>query len=85
VILPRGYTVEVSCGAPHRTVHMSLDGQPAQPVEPGERISIKMGASPLRFIHSARQTFPRVLREKLRWCGDLRPAHTAAREDSWPQ
>ena len=85
LILPRGYTVEVRIGAPRRDVHMSLDGQPAQQVGPRERIDIRLGPASLRFIHSTRQTFLHVLREKLHWCGDLRPAREAGQEGSWPR
>ena len=85
VILPRGYTVEVRIGTPCREVHVSLDGQPAQPMRVDERIIIQLGPAKLRFIHSARQTFPHVLREKLHWRGDLKPARQAEREGAWPR
>jgi len=75
IILPRGCEAEVRVGAPARDVHMSVDGQPAQHLNETDRITISLGPAKIMFIHSARRTFMRVLRERLHWRGDLRPGH----------
>jgi NAD+ kinase len=50
-------------------VFVTFDGQAGFPLQPGDLVSVRRAARPLRIIKSAERTYFDVLREKLKWGG----------------
>jgi len=73
LVAPGGSRVTVLVGRQAEAVVLTIDGQLARQLEPGDRIEIQRAARPLRMVVSpARGAFD-VLRQKLHW-GERSPA-----------
>jgi NAD+ kinase len=53
-------------------VFVTFDGQAGFPLRPGDLISVRRAARPLRIVKSTKRTYFELLREKLKWGGDNR-------------
>lgn len=70
LILPAEETVHVEILTPTEELIMTIDGQEAAALAPGERVAIRRAPTPLRLVRFPGQTFFSTLRRKLGW-GDL--------------
>ncbi|HYT67480.1 MAG TPA: NAD(+)/NADH kinase [Vicinamibacterales bacterium] len=55
-------------------VFVTFDGQSGFPLRPTDIVRIRRAPRPIRIVKSAKRTYFELLREKLKWGGDHRPA-----------
>jgi NAD+ kinase len=66
LVVPSQSRVELVLAGDTRGVVLTVDGQWAHPVEPGDRVEISEAAVPLRLYRSEKSYFE-ILRDKLSW------------------
>jgi NAD+ kinase len=66
LVVPASSRLEVSAAGETREIMLTVDGQWAHPVEPGDRLEISEAAVPLRLYRSEKSYFE-ILRDKLSW------------------
>jgi len=66
LVVPATSRVQVELAGQSRSVLLTVDGQWAYPLEPGDRVDISEAAAPLRVFRSDKSYFE-ILREKLAW------------------
>jgi NAD+ kinase len=66
LVVPGTSRIEVELTGESRSVILTVDGQTAYPLEPGDKVEITQAAAPLRVYASDKPYFE-ILREKLRW------------------
>jgi NAD+ kinase len=71
LVVPAASRVEVELAGESRSVILTVDGQKAYPLEPGDKIEVTQAASPLR-VYASHKPYFEILREKLRW-GEREP------------
>jgi len=74
LVVPAPSRVEIELAGESRGVILTVDGQWAHPVAPGDRVDISEAAVPLRLYRSDK-TYFEILREKLSW-GERADAQT---------
>ena len=68
IVLPAAETVMIEVEDEQRSeVHLTVDGQIMEPLEPGDKIRISRSPSSITLIASDRLAFYRALRTKLSW------------------
>ena len=72
IMLPYDCKIEVYLNKILRDVHIAIDGQVVEKMTSDERVIIRSSDYKAHFIHSKRHTFASILREKLKWTGDLK-------------
>lgn len=68
LVVPQSGAITVSLGGDASTAVLTLDGQWARPLSPGDRVDITATAPPLRVFLTDDDYFD-ILREKLHWGG----------------
>jgi NAD+ kinase len=66
LVVPASSRIEVELAGESRSVILTLDGQWAYPLAPGDRVEITEAKAPLVLYRSEKPYFE-ILREKLRW------------------
>ncbi len=66
LVVPASSRVEVQVGGDSRSIMLTVDGQWAYPLAPGDRVEMSQAEAPLRLYHSEKSYFE-ILREKLSW------------------
>ncbi len=66
LVVPATGRIEVELTGESRSVILTVDGQTAYPLAPGDKVEITQAATPLRVFASHKPYFE-ILREKLRW------------------
>jgi NAD+ kinase len=72
VIIPCSYEVHLRPIMEGSEVFVTFDGQSGFPLQPGDLVSIRRAPRQLRIVKSAKRTYFDLLREKLKWSGDIR-------------
>jgi len=72
LILPADCKIEVYLNKIGRDVIAAIDGQVSETMRSGDRVLIQLSNYKAHFIHSKRHSFATILREKLKWTGDLK-------------
>lgn len=66
LVVPESSTISVTLGGESRGVVLTVDGQWARSLMPGDRVEIKVAPQPLIVFESEKRYFD-ILREKLHW------------------
>ncbi|GHU05592.1 NAD kinase [Spirochaetia bacterium] len=81
VVLSAKETVIIEVEAEQRSgVLLTVDGQVTEPLEPGDRVSIRQAPYKARLIASGREAFYRALRSKLNWSAQTEAAQADTEE-----
>lgn len=72
IILPPDCKIEVSLNNAGRDVLVAIDGQVSEELKPQDKVVIQLSNYKAHFIHSSRHSFATILREKLKWTGELK-------------
>ncbi len=70
LVVPGDVEVSIEAVAPARGIELSVDGGSVQGLEPGDRVTARRAARPVRLVRLPGHSFFELMREKLRW-GDL--------------
>ncbi len=71
LVVPAHEAIEIRVEASRRAeVILTIDGQLAFPLEPGDRVRYSMGREKCSIIRSDKRNFYEVLRSKLNWAGE---------------
>jgi NAD+ kinase len=71
VVIPASSDVHVRPIIEGNEVFVTFDGQAGYALQPGDLISVRRAARPLRIVKSATRTYFQILREKLKWGADF--------------
>ncbi len=75
LVVPAGEPIRVRALDPEHELHLTVDGQAAHKLEPGEVVVVSRGAHDVALVHLKGQTFFRTMRRKLNWAA--RPTERA--------
>jgi len=71
VVIPASSEVHVRPIIEGNDVFVTFDGQAGYALQPGDLVSVRRAARPLRIVKSATRTYFEILREKLKWGADF--------------
>src|SRR3954470_1097893 len=71
IVIPASSEVHVRPMMEGAEVFVTFDGQAGFPLQPGDLVSVRRAARPLRIVKSATRSYFEILREKLKWGGDF--------------
>ncbi len=66
LVVPAASRIEIEVAGESRSIMLTVDGQWAYPLAPGDRVELRQAQAPLRLYHSEKSYFE-ILREKLSW------------------
>jgi NAD+ kinase len=67
LVVPAGAPITVRSLDPEHELHLTVDGQAAHKIEPGEIVHVYRGEHDVPLVHLKGQTFFRTMRRKLNW------------------
>ncbi len=70
LIFPADVTVTVEPTSPTEELVLTVDGQQGAALQPGDRLVVRRGESPVRLVRFPGQSFFSTLRRKLHWAVD---------------
>ncbi|MBM4147487.1 MAG: NAD(+)/NADH kinase [Lentisphaerae bacterium] len=71
IVIPDSCEVSVEVSESDAGVHMMVDGQVGQDLQPNDRVSIRASERSVRFVHLPGYRYFAVLRHKLHWAGSV--------------